>query len=378
MVAVKLVKKKSIKETPKGKVIKLKKSILKEAKPVDNFIESEISTKNVSIKKVKYVYPSKNVNENIVDLTLDALNKLTDSYNTKNMIFGDETPIFVQITSIKIQDTKANIKLVLPHSTCASTGEICLITPDIKKGKKPDHEPTIERWEELLSKAGVTSVKTILPMRQLRVEYDQYELKRRLMTQHDFIMVDKRVLTHVSTLLGTKFFKKHNMLVPVKINEQKDLKKAIDVGLRSVMLRLSEGATSTVVVGHTGMPKTHLSENILALIKQLALKYPGGEYNIRSLSIKLPLSISLPLYLTLRSSNFIAQPKIKKPVPKAYTEYEDELSTIPGAMVKVAPDGSVTVTKKEMQSDDEDMQQSDEEDSNKDEDMVQSSENEDE
>lgn len=40
----------------------------------------------------------------------------------------------------------------------ASSGEVCLITPDIKKGKKPDHEPTVDRWEEILREAGVTSV----------------------------------------------------------------------------------------------------------------------------------------------------------------------------------------------------------------------------
>lgn len=47
---------------------------------------------------------------------------------------------------------------VFPHSTVPSTGEICLITPDLKKGRKADHEPTVERWEETLRKAGVTEV----------------------------------------------------------------------------------------------------------------------------------------------------------------------------------------------------------------------------
>lgn len=137
-------------------------------------------------------------------------------------------------------------------------------------------------------------------MRQLRVEYDQFELKRRLLTQHDFIMVDTRVLNHVSHLLGKMFFKKHNMLVPVRINEKGNLKKNIDIGLRTAMLRLNEGATSVMFVGHTGMKQIHLKGNIMALLKQFQEKYPGGEANIRSISLKFPLSLSLPLYLTLR------------------------------------------------------------------------------
>lgn len=136
-------------------------------------------------------------------------------------------------------------------------------------------------------------------MRQLRVEYDQFELKRRLLTQHDFIMVDTRVLSHVSHILGKMFFKKHNMLIPLRLNE-KDLKKSIDVGLRTVMLRLNEGPTSSILVGHTGMSRQKLKDNLLSLVQQLRDKYPGGEANIRSIAIKLPLSLALPIYVTLR------------------------------------------------------------------------------
>lgn len=142
-------------------------------------------------------------------------------------------------------------------------------------------------------------VKTVLPLRQLKVEYDQFELKRRLLTQHDFIMVDTRVLNHASHLLGKMFFKKHNMLIPIKLNEKGNIKRDISIGLRTVMLRLNEGHTSTILVGHSGMLLTDLQENIISLINQFKTRYPGGEGNIRSISLKLPLSLSLPLYLTL-------------------------------------------------------------------------------
>lgn len=131
------------------------------------------------------------------------------------------------------------------------------------------------------------------------MEYDQFELKRRLLTQHDFIMIDTRVLNHASHLLGKMFFKKHNMLIPVKLNEKGNIKKDISIGLRTSMLRLNEGHTSTILIGHTSMPQNDLKENILSLISQLKDRYPGGEANIRSISIKLPLSLSLPLFLTL-------------------------------------------------------------------------------
>ncbi|XP_022830813.1 ribosomal L1 domain-containing protein 1-like [Spodoptera litura] len=335
------IEKQNKKAKPQKPQPKLTPPSPKETKIVKQ-VKEEIKKEDVQKKKTKYVMPSASITDDLVNSCLSALlDVIVPNDRQKNKIFEDEKPIFAEIHCMKIQNTKGNIRFVLPHSTVASTGEVCLVTPDIKKGRKHDHEPTIDRWEEILRKEGVTGVKTILPVRQLKVEYDQFELKRRLLTQHDFIMVDTRVLNHVSHILGKMFFKKHNMLVPVRINEEKNLKKSIDLGLRTAILRLSEGETSTITIGHTAMPKEKLKENIIALVHQLQTKFPGGEANIRAISLKLPLSVSLPLYLTLRPSSTIKPPKLTQKRPKHYTVLEDELSTMPGKAVRVAPDGTV-------------------------------------
>ncbi|XP_059045298.1 ribosomal L1 domain-containing protein CG13096 [Achroia grisella] len=322
---------------------KLKTKIASEIEPLNkkNLITTQPETQ--TIKKTKYIMPSKSITGDLIEQCLIALEQLKMTSKKKNAIFDEETQIFAEINCIKIQNSKGNIKIVLPHSTCFSTNEICLVTPDLKKGKRHDHEPTIDRWEDILRNANVTAVKTILPVRQLAVEYDQYELKRRLLTQHDFIMVDTRVLSHVSHLLGKIFFKKHNMIIPVRLNENGNIKKDIDIGLRTAMLRLNLGATSTIVVGHTGMPREQIKENVISLVQQLKTKYPGGDANIRSLALKLPLSLSLPLYITLRPSSVINAPKLVHKKPKHFATVEDELSTIPDSTVKVAPDGTVHV-----------------------------------
>ncbi|XP_014367592.2 ribosomal L1 domain-containing protein CG13096 [Papilio machaon] len=323
-------------------------TVKKVKKISENVVEHklpEVTKEVVKAKTVKYVMPSIAVKEDLVNSCLNALQKLTAHHNKKNTIFGCETSVFAEIRCIKIPHRRGNVKFVLPHSTAASTGEICLITPDLKKGKRIDHEPTIDHWKDILQAAGVTEVKTVLPLRQLKVEYDQFELKRRLLTQHDFIMIDTRVLNHASHLLGKMFFKKHNMLIPVKLNEKGNIKKDISIGLRTSMLRLNEGHTSTILVGHTSMAQKDLKENILSLISQLKDRYPGGEVNIRAISIKLPLSLSLPLYLTLRSVNTVGVPKLAHKKPKHFTTVEDELSTIPGSTVRVEPDGTVHLKK---------------------------------
>ncbi|CAG9786199.1 unnamed protein product [Diatraea saccharalis] len=337
-----------IKKRSKDEIVNTMDKTNKKKKKVA--VMSVIQDENITVqkKKTKFIMPSRYITESIVESCLNALDQVAACSIKKNAIFEDEQKIFAEIHCIKIQTSTGNIKFVLPHSTAASTGEICLITPDIRKGKKIDHEPTIDHWEEILKKADVTCVKTVLPLRQLKVEYDQYELKRRLLTQHDFIMVDTRILSHASTILGKKFFKKHNMLIPVKVNEKsKDLKKCIDIGLRTTMLRLGQGPTTVILVGHTGMPKSHLKENIMSLVEQLKNKYPGGEANIRSIALKLPLSLSIPLYITLRPSSSVNNPpKLRMKKPKNFKDVEDELSTMPNTEVRVAPDGTVTLKKK--------------------------------
>lgn len=348
-VEIKVKKEKKTKVFAGSKVVKHKKnkpkkSVAEKALKPKNYVQNPTPAPIIK-KKKKYIMPTKSVTNDVVNSCLTAILQLSILHKKKNTILDDESPIFCEISCIKIQSVQTNIKFVLPNSTAASTGEICLIVPDMKKGRRFDHEPTIDHWEELLRKSGVTQVKTILPLRQVKVEYDQFELKRKLLTQHDFIMVDTRILSHASHLLGKMFFKKHNMLIPVRLHGQRDLKKAIEVGLRTVVLRLNIGITSTILLGHTGMPLDTLQENVISFVDQLRTRYPGGEANIRSLALCIPMSIAVPLYLTLRSSNTVNAPKIKKNKPKTFNTIEDELSTIPGSKVTVAPDGTVHVIK---------------------------------
>lgn len=46
----------------------------------------------------------------------------------------------------------------LPHWLLTETSDVCLFVSDLKKGKKIDHEPTIQHYEDLLRSKGVTKV----------------------------------------------------------------------------------------------------------------------------------------------------------------------------------------------------------------------------
>jgi ribosome biogenesis protein UTP30 len=55
-----------------------------------------------------------------------------------------------------------------------------------------------------------------MPLRQVRVEYDQYELRRRLVSQFDLFLSDGRIAGHMLHLLGKEVYKRRKS-VPLSL-----------------------------------------------------------------------------------------------------------------------------------------------------------------
>ena len=97
--------------------------------------------------------------------------------------------------------------------------DVCLIVRDLQKGLKADHEPSANHFRELLADKGVGPelVSTVLPLRELKVEYKQYETKTALCHRHDAFLVDDRVTKHVPMFLGKPFYKRKKIPIPVSV-----------------------------------------------------------------------------------------------------------------------------------------------------------------
>lgn len=322
----------------KGALVQKPKSLSKLKRKAGPKIKSEEVVSSVRespkdtvvISKKKNVMPSKYITEKLVTSCLDALYVLENKFNKGTRLFDNNTMIFAEIRCIKIPKVLGNVRFVLPHPLITADQEANMVIADEKKNS--------DYFQDIVDQ---TPIKTVIPLRELRKSYDQFELQRRLRTQQDFLLIDTRVYNHAAHVLGNRFKNKHNLFIPVRFNKN-NIKDCIDVGLRTTMLKISDGETSTVCVGNTAMNKDNVRENILAMVKQLN-RYPGGEINIRSINIKLPKSISLPIYFTLRSSNSILVPKVAHTKPKRCQDIMGDLSTIPGTTVRVCPDGTIKV-----------------------------------
>lgn len=181
--------------------------------------------------------------------------------------------------------------------------DVALIVKDLKKGRRTDYEPTIDHFRQLLDEHKCKQIKTIIPVNQIKTEYDQFELKRNLVNSHDFFLIDGRVSGHVARLLGKTFTKRRKLPTSIRMNSN-DLKKEIKYALNKTSMQLnSNGNTQVVQVGTTSMPKCQIVENIEAICKSLTKNYPGGWLNIRALRIKTQKSLAIPIYMTMSKLN---------------------------------------------------------------------------
>lgn len=181
----------------------------------------------------------------------------------------------------------------------SSDDDIALIVKDLRKGRRTDYEPTIDHFQQILDEHKCKRIKTIIPVNQIKTEYDQFELKRNLVNSHDFFLIDGRVSGHVARLLGKTFTKRRKLPTSIRMGS-KDLKHEIDHALCKTSMHInSNGDTQTVQIGTTSMPESHIVENIEAVCKNLAKNYPGGWSNIRALRIKTLKSLAVPIYMTM-------------------------------------------------------------------------------
>ncbi|PNF21030.1 hypothetical protein B7P43_G08406 [Cryptotermes secundus] len=317
-----------------------------------------------------------------VESSVSAMLQLRDVEATsKNVpLFMDEgQPVHLVVQCIRIPEMcNQHFRFCLPHPLIDKSSEVCLIVPDLKKGKHIDHEPTVEHYKNLLEKNNITGISQVMPLRQLKVEYDQYELRRRLVSQFDLFLSDGRIAGHTLELLGKEVYKRRKL--PVAVNMRaKNLRIEFEKCLsKTLMMMNAHGNKAALKVGHTKQSVKQISENIMAVAKCLAERYPGGWDNIRSLHIHLQDSPLIPIYISLKSSNEVAVPVVKPVIPKKAKPVEGELTTFPGTHVTVMPSGEVIVKKMERTKEDIEMglSDSDWEEYNSDEEMDVGSEDE--
>merc|ERR1712156_1075004 len=226
------------------------------------------------------------------------------------------------------ENRKHLLKIALPHIPLADNKDVCIFVKDLQKGLKVDHEDSVNHFKDLISSQGV-EVSSVIPLRELKVEYKTFEAKTALCHRHEAFLADEKIL--------------------------KFLPKEVEKALRTVVVPMSnKGTCSMLRIGNTSMKESHLVDNILQATEILAKKYPGGWKNIRSIHLKTETSMSIPIHVSNLSANdvgFVDTTLPQKPKREIIT---DELSTVLDAKVTVTPNFDVRVEGGQMPDQDDD------------------------
>jgi len=275
-----------------------------------------------------------------VSCAVSALKKLAEKLNQKSLVDSAEQ-VQLQICLKKIPPKEKKIKLKLPHGIRHENMDVCLFVKDLDKDER-DYEPTVRYIQDLLRKHNISSVSEIIPLKSLKTEYKPFEAKRNLSNAYDVFLADARITRLLPTYLGKHFYGKNKTPIQVNILSKK-LKEDIDAVLDNSSCVISgRGASSMAVVATLHLGDDDVTENLISSVTQICAALPGGAANIKQLSIKTPLSTSIPIYMDSGAPQAITIPKDadKKEVVEA-----EEISTLFGAKVKVFPSGEIKVIK---------------------------------
>lgn len=254
--------------------------------------------KNVDVTPHSRLEVKFGINENTVKSAFYAVQKLLETEAKQhNKLFDDKQAIFLQINSVKVPRCPPRVaRLHLKHSLFSNHDDICFIAVDIKNSEL---EEVKEHYEKLFADKGINNIKTILPYYQLRTEYEEYELKRRLVELYDVFLVDGRISGKVTRTLGKIFYQKRKLPVPIKFREQ-NLKETIQKALLRTALHIHPKGDSFIVqVCHAGMTEKQKIDNFWSVIQGLEKEFPGRWENVRSLHLKGSNTMAVPVYVNL-------------------------------------------------------------------------------
>lgn len=171
-----------------------------------------------------------------------------------------------------------------------------MFVKDLKRGRRPDYEPTIQHYEKLLRTNKIKQNITVIPLSQLFNEFTTFELRRKLTFLYDKFLVESNIAASVNGFLGTKLLNKGRIAFPVEFN---NLVESLDIALRTVTYKhLQRGVTSSIPVGRHNMTNETIADNVIDVIGQVQDFHPGGYANVYKLLLRPQhnIPVIVPIY----------------------------------------------------------------------------------
>ncbi|UXI20598.1 hypothetical protein NH340_JMT06541 [Sarcoptes scabiei] len=307
--------------------------------------DNEILPENYDHKT--YVTESK-LNEAVEILKKVAKNQAVSNESiSKKPLFEDDLDfVFLQLDFKKIPlnySTFIHFANLPFHWRHEQNFETCLIVKDYEKEPLSDREADLQRtrqhYRDMFDDESNEMISEILPMRQLTTEFKLPALKRKLSSEYNVFLCDKKLISNkhsfLSRFLGKAFWV-DNKKVPFLIDLKKDnFKEYLNEKLDQTTIYVSgKGSTISICVGSLRQDTTKLVKNLVAVLIRIQNLFGS---NVRELKIKTEKSMAILFFMDLGSANEIQL--IKSFRPKEFVE--DEFDFLTNSNIKIYKDGSI-------------------------------------
>ena len=174
----------------------------------------------------------------------------------------------------------------LPHAwrTLAETS-VCVVVKDPQRDVK-----------KRAADAGLDL--KIIGVEKLKKKFVPFEARRELRKAHELLLADDRVVPLLPRLLGSEFFKRNKLPLPVRVTK-KDLRAEIEAAVGGAVLRPTKGTCFSFPCASTALSSAQAAENVLAAVNAAVARPPGRWTNIQAVHLRATNSVSLPIYAAL-------------------------------------------------------------------------------
>ncbi|KAI8454036.1 ribosomal protein L1p/L10e family-domain-containing protein, partial [Phakopsora pachyrhizi] len=211
-------------------------------------------------------------------------------------LFADDTGtndcmihLIISLKRVLSREKHKPIRIDLDHSLIdPRQSGVCLIVKD------PQRE-----YKDLMEERKIKFISKVVGITKLKGKHSSFEAKRLLLSSHAMFLADKRLLSILPGILGSKFFQSKKLPVPVDLTEPSKVKERLEKAISSTYLRLGAGSCLAIKVADMSRhSESQIKENLVRVLEQLGKKLPmGGWANIQGVHVKTGTSVSLPIWL---------------------------------------------------------------------------------
>lgn len=280
---------------------------------------------------------------NIVDreqisAAITALRLYIEQKKRKDLLVTD-TEIHLQFSVKKVSIKHKTLKIQLPHSIVDEMAAVCLFVADADRNTR-DYSDTVDSMQQRLTDAGVKRNIEIIPLKRLKLEFKEFENKRKLLTMYDVFLADESIVRLLPPQLGKHFYAKKRHLLQVNLKKN-TIQKEIDRALCTAQCTTGRGSSGQLSVATLSQSSDDIIENVMSAVSQLTQSLAGGALNLRSLNLKVQDGPSLAIYLSSGLKEDVKWDSVKR---KKTVVPPEDVTTIDGK-VSVTGRGVVKVTK---------------------------------